>query len=159
MTRLYVKGDPAKRFWARVQKKGANDCWPWAGATDSLGYGRIKLDNRARSVLVHRFSWHLAFGKWPADCLLHRCDNPTCVNPRHLFEGSRKDNVDDMIAKGRMPRGAKRGHAKLTDEKVKRILLFIAAGRSCTSIAKRYSVARNVIRGIKSGTRWKHVPR
>lgn len=160
MARLYIKGDPSFRFWNYVDKSAANGCWIWKGSKDNLGYGRFNAGRFARRpILVHHFAWREAVGRFPKDCLLHRCDNASCCNPDHLFEGTRKDNVDDMIAKGRMPRGESRGHAKLNRNKVLRILQLVKIGRSICSLSKQYSVSANVIRGIRDGVRWTHIPR
>jgi len=83
-----------ERFWAKVEK--TDDCWLWTGATFGDGYGNC---SRLRA---HRVSWELANGPVPGGlCVLHHCDRPLCVRPRHLFLGTRKDNSDDKIAKGR----------------------------------------------------------
>ena len=160
MARLYIRGDPRIRFWKRVNKSGPNGCWVWEGSKDKLGYGRFNLGGRSgRPVLIHHYAWMDIYGRFPRDCLLHKCDNPSCCNPDHLFEGSRKDNVDDMIAKGRMPRGEKRGHAKLNRKKVLRILQLVKTNRSICSLARQYDVSKNIICGIRDGLRWTHIPR
>lgn len=88
-----------ERFMKKVQKKDSG-CWEWS-ASGVYGYGRFWLGGR--KVLAHRVSWFFHTGAMPADDVLmcHRCDNPPCVNPDHLFEGSPLDNTRDMIAKGR----------------------------------------------------------
>lgn len=159
MARKYVRADPSVRFWAWVEKSGPDECWIWKGTKDRNGYGRFNIRNGINPMLSHRFAWMDLHGRLPNDCLLHKCDNPSCVNPAHLFEGDRMDNVNDMMAKGRMPRGEKRGHAKLDREKVVAILCMLIAGKSSNSLSKLYGVTPNVIYGIKSGKRWKHIPR
>jgi hypothetical protein len=159
MARLYVRADPSVRFWKYVNKNGPNGCWIWQGSKDKLGYGRFNPGKPSRPFLIHHFAWNEIYGRFPKDCLLHHCDNPSCCNPDHLFEGSRKDNVDDMIAKGRMPRGEKRGHAKLNPRKVLRILQLVKSERSMCSIARQYNVSHHVICGIRDGVRWTHIPR
>lgn len=87
-----------KRFWDKVDKSG--DCWEWAAACNSSGYGHIKLDGAM--ILAHRLSWILANGPIPDNlCICHTCDNRTCVNPDHLWLGTRADNNSDMTKKGR----------------------------------------------------------
>lgn len=105
------------RFWARVAK--GEGCWLWQGSVSPNGYGRLTVDGEV--VGAHRFAFELTSGAAVPDgfYVCHRCDNPTCVRPDHLFLGTPKDNVDDMIAKGRQrltgrpkakPTHCKRGH-------------------------------------------------
>lgn len=91
------------RFWAKVDKSG--ECWTWTGGTIAFGHGQfhVTLPSGNRNYLAHRFSWFLAHGQeapLPL-CVLHRCDNPPCVRPSHLFLGTKKDNTQDMLGKGR----------------------------------------------------------
>ncbi len=86
-----------KRLWARVKK--SDTCWEWQGYRDKDGYGKVRFNGRDHPA--HRISWMLHIGRMAAQCVLHRCDNPPCVNPKHLFEGTRQDNNRDMFAKGR----------------------------------------------------------
>lgn len=95
----------ADRFWARVEKRGPDECWPWTGYRDAKGYGQIAL-NRRTAEGAHRVSWALARGEIPDGIhVLHRCDNPPCCNPAHLFLGTHADNMWDMKAKGRASGG------------------------------------------------------
>lgn len=88
----------ADTFWACVDRDG--DCWEWRGRHDEKGYGRIGFEGRLQRA--DRVAWLLSFGEIPEGmCVLHRCDNPACCNPDHLFLGSQADNVADRDAKGR----------------------------------------------------------
>lgn len=99
----------AERFWAKVDVRGANDCWPWTGSRDTAGYGRIARsrsdETGGRQELAHRVSLELAGVEiTPGQYVLHSCDNPPCVNPRHLRPGNQLDNMQDAIERGRHPR-------------------------------------------------------
>lgn len=107
------------RFWSKVDKTGR--CWNWIGAVTGFGYGRFKLPD-GRHVLAHRALFISMVREISPDLLvLHRCDNPRCVNPEHLFVGTHQDNSDDKFAKGRQrfltKTHCKRGHA-FTEENI-----------------------------------------
>lgn len=97
---------PEFRFWPFVEPMlDDRGCWEWIGAKSGpMGYGLVEKRNRQIrwSQIAHRYSWFLHFGEPPSGtCVLHRCDNPLCVNPSHLFLGSKKDNSQDMLRKNR----------------------------------------------------------
>lgn len=91
----------ASRFWSKVEKHEANECWLWTGgARIATGYGRFYAFGE--QILAHRFAWELAHGQVPDGLfVLHRCDNPPCVNVDHLWLGTKGDNNRDTAAKGR----------------------------------------------------------
>lgn len=89
-----------ERFWAKVDRRGPDDCWEWTAGCNRKGYGKFSLDGATRQS--HRISWELANGQIPEGlCVLHRCDNPPCCNPAHLFLGTHADNHADRSLKGR----------------------------------------------------------
>ena len=108
------------RFWAKVDRRGPDECWPWTGGVNGDGYGRFYL-KRKKMTAATRVAWSLATGReFPADKLAcHSCDNPGCVNPGHIWPGTQSDNIKDCANKGRHPSKPKthcqRGH-ELTDE-------------------------------------------
>jgi hypothetical protein len=100
----------ATRFWAKVDKRGPDECWEWTGARQPQGYGTIGVYLGYRSygyARSNRVAWELMRGPVPDGLhVLHSCDNPPCVNPNHLFLGTALDNIHDCIDKGRFnPRG------------------------------------------------------
>lgn len=145
-----------KRFWSYVDIKSEKECWEWLGGKDRNGYG-LFLSKRAS-----RFSYYLSTGKEPPSKIeiCHSCDNPPCVNPSHLFAGSRLDNVRDMYSKGRQnpPRGSKHHWAKLTDEQVYEIRKLREANKTVQSIATAFGVSFYCIYGIIKRKTWKHLP-
>lgn len=91
----------ATRFWARVQRAEGDACWLWLGVKDRKGYGRITLGTK--NLKAHRVSFELANGRLDDGMLIcHRCDNPSCVRPDHLFAGTASDNMRDAVRKGRL---------------------------------------------------------
>lgn len=156
-TRGYRPRGYAVRFWEKVSVLGDTDCWPWIGDLNKLGYGRFEL--LQRKFLAHRFSYLIANGYLDETlCVLHSCDNPRCVNPRHLRQGSRADNQMDAWIKGRIRRGQEAGAAKLTADNVAVIRARLAKGESHRSIAKDYGVSRSNIGAIKNGISWRAWP-
>jgi hypothetical protein len=109
------------RFWSKVATAGPDDCWPWTAATTPKGYGRWTYREGGKNchTTAHRKAWELANGPIPAGFqVLHRCDNPPCCNPAHLWLGTHRDNMADKVAKGRQSRlgrpmltHCKHGHA------------------------------------------------
>lgn len=149
----------------RFAKKTAvvGDCVEWTGCIGSRGYGVIKINKR--QVYAHRVSWELHCGRIPrgrgyhGTCVLHRCDNPRCVKPDHLFLGTMADNIADRDAKRRAPdfKGHRNGNASLTDDIVRGIRRALSAGEMGSVIADRLGVSRTCVSKIKLGLRWAHV--
>lgn len=88
-----------ERFWEKVRRAGPDECWEWIAAKQSKGYGHIYVDGTVRDA--HRVSFYLEHGRWPQPNCLHSCDNPSCVNPAHLREGTQSENIIEMFTKGR----------------------------------------------------------
>ena len=163
------KQDPARRFWSRVEK--TDGCWTWTGPTDR-GYGRIKVDGKF--FRAHRYSLMLSGAELsPTDYVCHRCDNPPCVRPDHLFIGTPAENTADMISKGRfrvasgdghharrrpeaMPRGENNGSSKLTADQVREIR-SIGGTAFQSVIAARFGVSQTLVGKILRRKIWNHV--
>lgn len=90
------------RFWKYVDRRSCNECWLWTGGTDGRGYGSLSGGSGSSPVKAHRLSYELANGPIPVGLVVrHGCDNPLCVNPAHLEVGTQKENIHDMVVRGR----------------------------------------------------------
>jgi hypothetical protein len=143
--------DPAVRFWSKVRVRGLDQCWPWKGGRDRQGYGQFY--NRG----AHRQAWFLISGAMPALCVLHRCDNPPCCNPCHLWLGTQQDNQRDKFEKGRTPRGENHYCAKLTIADVREIRRAASLGVGQSALARVYGVKPPMVHRIVHRRAWKHV--
>lgn len=145
-------------FEDKFLKKLDDECWPWTASKCSKKYGTFWDGARVESA--HRQAWIFANGPLPAGAhVLHRCDNPTCVNPAHLFLGDNADNVRDKVSKGRAKglKGEAHPNSKLTESDVRMIRMRLASGETCISIAKAFGVTDVLISYIKLGKAWSHV--
>ncbi len=147
---------PADRFWRHVDKVARAPCWLWTGAIGSTGYGNFGWTWK-NIVNTHRAVWAITHGVFPAQHVLHRCDNRWCVNPDHLFLGSALDNMRDKVAKGRQLRGTANPGAKLTEAAVWEIRRERAQGVSCPVLAKRFNVSPSLISMAARGVVWGHL--
>lgn len=138
------------RFLDKVEKK--DGCWVWTGARKKTkaggkSYGFFYLDRKVMSA--HRASWLLFRGKIPkGDCVLHECDNPSCVRPSHLFLGTHADNAKDRVAKRRSAVGERHGLTTLTDVEVRAIRKSKASQRT---LARRYNTSQAAVGRIRRG--------
>jgi hypothetical protein len=144
-------------FWDHVDF--TLSCWEWNAAADGLGYGRWWFRDAVR--LSHRVAWEITHGPIPDGlCVLHRCDNPKCVRPDHLFLGTQGDNIRDMHAKKRAKpaRGELSSRAKLTSEQVRDIWArYTGKHGEQTKLAKEYGVSSHQISMIVGGKSWLHL--
>jgi hypothetical protein len=141
---------------------GLFECWPWRGRRNALGYGQLDVTFgpfQDRPVPAHRISLSLALGRpiAPGMEACHTCDNPPCVNPAHLFEGTGQENRDDMVRKGRQAHGSRTGSAKLTDEQVRAIRVRVASGEARSTVAKDFGIHQSNVSYIASGKTWRQV--
>jgi hypothetical protein len=103
----FVKVPVRQRFWAKVDRRSYAECWPWLGSTNGRGYGEFWRGGRKDKA--HRVAWELWHGRpWPSKMHgCHRCDNPSCCNPAHIFPGTHQENLRDAENKGRLDHGGK----------------------------------------------------
>ena len=163
----------ADRFWERVDRNGTapshvvelGPCWLWTGArlklaNGALSYGSIGERKDVRH-LAHRVSWKLHFGDVPEGmCVCHKCDNPQCVRPDHLFLGTQQDNMADKLAKGRavfnrFPTGEAHPNAKADEETVRTIRELRGAGLSLAKIGARVGLHASTVHDIVRATTWR----
>ena len=156
-----ARGTLEERFWNFVDKQSNEDCWEWKGQILLNGYGRISLGSKKDGGgLAHRVSWKLHNKKDIPDGMfvMHKCDNPSCVNPNHLLIGTPKDNTQDMIAKGRKnvvsPKGEGNGKSLLDAEKVR---LIRSSTLNHAALGRQLGVSPNCIRGVRTGRTWSHI--
>lgn len=180
--RYTVPGRPAidwsHPFWSRVHPEALSGCWLWHGAVADGGYG--KFQRNSRKVLAHRESYTLCHAPIPAGLsVCHRCDVPSCVNPDHLFVGTKAENNADKIGKGRGPRGevfasrmrgdlnpsrrmpdrqvrgTRHPMSKLSQADVDRIRSRVAGGRTHQAVADEVGISRTVVSRIIGGKLWR----
>jgi hypothetical protein len=160
--RARVKQDRTPdRFWRFVDKAG--ECWLWNGLRLESGYGFFSLnasqEKRNAGILAHRMSWKLAHGPIPDRAhVLHRCDNPPCVRPDHLFLGDQAINNADRDSKDRVRHGSAHRNAKLSEIDVQRIRTLYATGAiSHRQLARGFGISHQTIGDVLSGRIWKRV--
>lgn len=168
------RGSVENRFWSKVDRNGPvpshrpelGPCWVWTASRYSKGYGQIWTGTRREGT--HRVSYRLAYGDFSDDwCVLHRCDNPPCVRPSHLFLGTLIDNNADMAAKGRRvsavhPEGIFRGErnpsAKLNGDLVRTMRAMHGDGLTMWKIAKALDLNYGTVKGAVRRKTWRHIP-
>lgn len=153
-------GPPESRFWCKVDRGVDDECWVWTAYVNEWGYGKFRVaPNRLMSA--HRFSFELANGPIPEGAVIcHHCDNPPCVNPRHLYAGSHLTNRHDWAERngGNLARGERNGSAVLTGELVRELRRRAMSGEPQTTLAREFNVHPNTIAKAVSGETWGHIP-
>lgn len=162
-------------FWARVDKSGprhpalGSPCWLWTGYRHKDGYGEFNhspVNGKSRREAAHRVSWVLANGRRPGNGkeICHRCDNPPCVNPEHLFEGTHRENVHDMIHKGRAVyvvsgKGGANPRAKITDVQAQQIrIAALDPTVRLETLGRMYGLSLSAMHELLAGKTFAHLP-
>lgn len=154
------------RFALKVNKDGPiqfhcrdiGQCWIWTGGIQpDKGYGWFYANCEAESS--HRVAWQIENGEIPDGLyVLHKCDNPPCCNPSHLFLGTGADNMADKVKKGRCQKGSQQSQAKLTEADIPGIRKLLRTGATPSWISRLFEVTSAAIGNIRDGKRWRHVP-
>lgn len=127
-------------------------CWIWQGWKNENGYGRVEFGGK--KYYAHRLYYHLLVSTIRHyDVIMHRCDNPACVNPEHLVKGSHSDNHKDMVEKSRNARGSKHGISKLNEISAVEIKLSTETDRF---LSKKYGVSQDTVSSCRRGKTWRH---
>ena len=167
MSKSIIGMGAEERFWSKVDRSGP--CWLWTDSVNANGYGQIGAGGRKgfKMFLTHRVAWELTNGAIPEGLfVLHKCDNPPCCNPSHLFLGTQTDNQRDMASKGRQvfqrnpglaPRGERNGKAVLNDDLVRSIRARSKAGETGRSISRSTGLGQSHISQILRRITWGHV--
>lgn len=157
---------PIQRLLADSIEEPNTGCWIWLGARNKQGYGQIGLWDSAAQRRTHWTTHRLAFETWVGPIpdgmsVCHRCDNPPCINPKHLFAGTNADNMADRSAKGRVARqhGAAHGLVRYPVEKILAIRAALegTGGKKQKDIAARFSVGQSHVSRIWLGNTWRNV--
>jgi hypothetical protein len=148
-----------ERFLEKISPEPNTGCWLWTGTVLPFGHGLIGRGGRGTGMArAHRVAWELFRGPIPTGLqVCHRCDVPCCVNPDHLFLGTQRDNITDMINKGRR-RADRRWVSKLTPEQVGEIKRRLATGERCCDLAPMFGVSDETISAIRRGHSWNDTP-
>jgi len=142
--------DTIKKFWSKVNKNTDNGCWEWSGCKDRKGYGEFRIfgDN----YQAHRIAYMLANGGIPSNIsVCHKCDNPKCCNPDHLFAGTNRDNMIDLLLKGKKP------DTKLNPQSVKSIREAFKNGVSRAELRQKYNISATCLNSLLRGEKWAYV--
>lgn len=162
------RGRPPEPLWSRIWRRvdyGGPGCWEWTGQRSKDGYALISVPvngGKYNNRHVTRVLWRLIHGEEPDICC-HRCDNPPCVRPSHIFNGTQQENVADAWAKGRViphaagTKGERVYGAKLTEAAVRAIRQRSAAGETDSALGRAYGVTSQTVHAVCTGKRWKHV--
>lgn len=148
--------DPGARFGGFVARSGDDECWLWQGPRFDDGYGMFSLWPRV--VRAHRFAFELAGREvQEGQVVMHTCDTPLCVNPRHLRAGTHQENEDDKRAKGRQAQGERHGRAVYSAGQVAQVRALLAEGVSRAQASAATGVKLATVHTIASGKQWKGV--
>lgn len=158
MPRWNFKSD-ADRFWSKVDKRAAHECWLWKASKQHKGYGQFRMIINGIDEMwkAQRIAWYLTHNQWPgALYVLHKCDVRACVNPAHLLLGTNDDNVADRVAKDRTAYGEASKANTITVKDAITIRWRRFAGETCTALANEYGISASQVGRIGRIVTWRH---
>lgn len=148
--------DAMARVRQHVKTSDPNACWEWQGTINNQGYGALRFGGK--QYKAHRFSYEIHRGPIPAGLMIcHKCDNPPCVNPDHLYAGTARENSRDAVDRDRRPKGERIGRAVLTPGMVRKIRKLRGEGCTAREIAERFKVSKSAVNHVIYGRSWRHV--
>jgi|SRR6185503_9622104 len=140
-----------ERFWKKVSIGHNGECWDWKARRNKAGYGKFTV-SATRRAYAHRIAYELHYGEIPEGCdVCHRCDNPPCCNPDHLFAGTRHANMIDAFNKGRLASGLRLPQTKVTDEQVCEIIRRISLGETGRVVGADYGITQAHVSALTRG--------
>lgn len=152
MAAITLSPSETARFWSLIDRGEPDACWPWKPTQVTRGYGKFWDRGLKQRHAAHRLAWMLTSGEIPAGMLCcHRCDNPPCCNPAHIFLGTHLDNAADSVRK-------ERHSAHLTAAQAIEARKLYAEYWSCERLGERFGVAVAIVRAVIDGKTWKHLP-
>lgn len=156
--RKYSPEEAIAAFWAKVDRRGPKECWPFIGAISSGGYGNVQFEGKVQGSNI--VAWTIAHGPVPkhpdpkqTNCVLHRCDHRPCCNEAHLFIGTKDENAKDMAKKGRHARH-RLGAQKFTPETAVEAFNLVMSGHGKREVAKQFGVSHKTVQALSSGAIW-----
>ncbi len=145
-----------ERFWRRVNKGAPEECWEWLGPVNKDGYGTVKFKGVSHNA--SRVALWLASGREPNPLALHKCDNPICCNPNHLYEGTHAQNIADKVRRHRQASGEQIGGSVYKEADIRRVCQLLSqGGRPKTEIARITGVKVDTVKSVYRRSQWRHI--
>jgi hypothetical protein len=156
MYKKYINSKLLRRFFSKIAKNNDNGCWEYTGAkVDGYGQFMLFLNGKRKNVRAHRLSWEIHNSDIPEELVVcHRCDNRKCVNPEHLFLGTKAENSSDMVSKGRQAKWERNNRAKITKDDVERIVFLRDSGYTCKQVGEIFGLSKSQVSKIHNRQFW-----